>query len=483
MLNVNTAIRTSYLKRSKLITGAIAAGAVLMLSACSSDDNKNTGSSSSFAPSLSIFDIAASDDRFESLTLALKTTGLDVALDDETANFTVFAPTDDAFAKLGDALNTLLADPETLEDILRYHVLSGAVDAATAISLAGTNQTMLNGDNISLSLQMGDLYINNAKVIIKDIKANNGIIHAIDTVIVPPAPTPELGNIVETAVSNGDFSSLVQYVQSAGLVEALSNPNAQLTVFAPTNAAFAKLPEATVTALMNDTQLLADVLKYHVVNAKVDSTAATGLANTSVTMLNGNDVSVSVNNGNLFINDSKVITPNVMATNGIIHAIDTVLIPPVDVAKTAINANVFSALSDALIAAGIDANTANTAATATVLSATGLDTVLANPNTTFTVFMPTAEAFKALGAETLNSLAKNTEQLKSILLFHTVAGSKIDAATAVAAAGTSLTMADGNMAAVTLIEGKLLIKDAQVVTTNVQASNGIIHFIDKVILP
>lgn len=621
------ALRFSLLKSSALKLPTLAVSA-LILAACGGNDNND-----SYTPPVqpTIFDIAADDDRFDSLELALTTTGLDVALDNPDATYTVFAPTDDAFAKLGDALNTLLSDPDTLSNILQYHVIDGAsVDAATAISLAGSTQEMLNKSNIAITLQGDDLYINNAKVIITDIAASNGIIHAIDTVITPPAPIDVDGTIIDAAIATPELSTLVTAVQAAGLVELLSDETKMFTVFAPLNSAFDKIDSDALTALLADTQALTDVLTYHVIaDSDVDSVTALSLSGKTVSMANGDEITVMMKDGKLFINNSEVVTKDIvtnngtvhlidtvlmppvgsitdiaaaddrfetlvaalqatgldtvladksktytvfaptddafdklgadtinalladtdalsnillyhvvgdasvnaeaalataaagdtvmtanggdisltvvdgalyinnskviitdiMADNGIIHVVDTVIVPPKSIYETAIGADVFGALSDALIAAGVDEATANVEATKTVFDATELTAILSDETALYTLFVPTAEAFAALGEETLTALAKDPAALKDILLYHTVVGAKLDAADAIAAGsadgGTDLTMANaaGNTANVELMDGMLYINDAKVVNTNIQASNGIIHFIDKVILP
>ena len=122
------------------------------------------------------------------MVAALEAAELVSALADETAVFTVFAPTNDAFAALGeDVVNGLLADIPTLTNILTYHVIADqAVDASTAISLDGSDVAMLNGETISLSVREGNLYINESLVVAPDIVASNGIIHVIDAVLTPP---------------------------------------------------------------------------------------------------------------------------------------------------------------------------------------------------------------------------------------------------------------------------------------------------------
>lgn len=132
----------------------------------------------------SIAAIAAADENFSTLVTALSAAGLVDTLAGE-GEFTVFAPTNDAFDALGDTLNTVLADKELLTRVLLYHVVTGVVPAEVALTLDGQMVETLSGDKFMVSLQDGDLYIDNAKVIMTDIEASNGIIHVIDAVLVP----------------------------------------------------------------------------------------------------------------------------------------------------------------------------------------------------------------------------------------------------------------------------------------------------------
>jgi uncharacterized surface protein with fasciclin (FAS1) repeats len=142
------------------------------------------------------------------------------------------------------------------------------------------------------------------------------------------APAATVGNIVAVAASNPNFTTLVAAVKAAGLVEALSGPG-PLTVFAPTNDAFAKLPAGTVEFLLkpeNKPRLVA-ILMYHVLAGKVMAADALKLDGKPAKTLNGQDISVSVKDGNVLLNGGKVIIADVPASNGVIHAIDTVLLP------------------------------------------------------------------------------------------------------------------------------------------------------------
>lgn len=130
-------------------------------------------------------------------------------------------------------------------------------------------------------------------------------------------------NIVDVAVSNGSFTTLVAAVQAAGLVETLSGPG-PFTVFAPTDEAFAKLPDGTVEGLLADKDKLTAVLTYHVLSGKVS--AADAATVTSATTVQGGDLTIDSSNG-VKVNDATVVIADVAADNGVIHAIDTVLMP------------------------------------------------------------------------------------------------------------------------------------------------------------
>ena len=276
-----------------------------------------------------IVDMAVADGRFTTLVAAAQAAGLVDALKGE-GPMTVFAPTDDAFAKLPAGTIDELLKPENkqkLSDILLYHVLDGKVMAADAMGLSSAS-TLL-GKDIALKANMGSLYINDAKVVISDIEASNGVIHVIDAVLLPPAEeaaAPQ--NIVEIAAADGRFQTLVAAVQAAGLVETLSGPG-PFTVFAPTDDAFAKLPAGTLESLLKpeSKQQLTDILLYHVVSGKVMAADAVKL--TSATTALGKDFSITVKDGKVFLNDTvQVIITDVEASNGVIHVIDAVLLPP-----------------------------------------------------------------------------------------------------------------------------------------------------------
>lgn len=277
-------------------------------------------------PTKNIVEIAASDERFSTLVAALTKAGLVETLSGP-GPFTVFAPTNDAFAALladlGITAEELLNSPD-LASILTYHVVAGKVTAADVVQL--DKATTVNGKDITIEVVDGNVILNGSiKVIITDILASNGVIHVIDGVLLPPAdPQP---SIVDIAVGNPDFSTLVAALQKAELVEALSGEG-PFTVFAPNNAAFEKLAASLHLEVADLLELpnLADILLYHVASGAVNAEEAVELG--SIETLQGASVQVSVQDGDVFINHSKVISADIEASNGIIHVIDTVLMPP-----------------------------------------------------------------------------------------------------------------------------------------------------------
>ena len=286
----------------------------------------------------SIVDIAVSDGRFDTLVAAVQAAGLVEALD--SGEWTVFAPTDEAFAKLGLNEHNIASaySKDALTDILLYHVLPVRVDAAQAKTLLG-DVTMGNGQVAGLKFYDGDLYVNDdSKVIIPDINAANGVIHVVDTVILGPWPrteesqsaeaaAPSGSTVVDVAVSDGRFTTLVAAVQAAGLVEPLQG--GEWTVFAPTDAAFAKLGlnAGNVASAFTKAELT-DILLYHVLTSKVDAAQAKTMQG-DITMANGSIAGLKVFEGDLYVNDdSKVIIPDIFVANGVIHVVDTVILPP-----------------------------------------------------------------------------------------------------------------------------------------------------------
>lgn len=270
------------------------------------------------------------------------------------------------------------------------------------------------------------------------------------------------GNIVETAKSAGQFNTLLAAATAAGLAETLMGEG-PFTVFAPTDEAFSKLPEGTVETLLKpeNKKLLQSILLYHVVPAKVKAEKVVTLDN--ATTVNGQRADIRVRDGKVFVDGAQVTATDVMASNGIIHVIDTVLMPETrNLAEVAENAGSFGTLIAAAKAAGL------------VPVLTGEEA--------YTVLAPTDEAFQALGQRTITDLLKpeNKAKLAAILKYHVIPG-RVYASDALKARNAET--AQGGAVGFKETDGRVTVNNAQVVSADIEASNGVIHVIDTVLMP
>ena len=425
---------------------------------------------------MSIVDVAVANGSFTTLVAALEATGLDATLSDMDSSFTVFAPTDDAFALLGDeTIAALLDDTDTLTDILTYHVIGAEIDSSAAISSAGSTVEMVNGDSTGLSLDGDNLLVNTVTVTTVDVEADNGVIHVIDAVLIPPVDkgTPTM-NIVDTAVSAGDFGTLVTALQAAGLDATLADETQSFTVFAPTDAAFALIDPETLDLLLADTDALSDILLQHVVSGEVSSVTAYTLNGLSATTASGAEIPVAINSelDTLTFGGATVTTTDIYTTNGVIHVIDMVVVADVELPSPP------SSIVDVAVANG------SFTTLVAALQATGLDTVLDDPEATFTVFAPTDAAFGLLGQGAVSALLDDPDTLKNILLYHVIQGSEVlqDGALTVAQSDANkVEMANGAETALSLANNTLFVNKSAVSLADVMADNGVIHVVDQVI--
>lgn len=268
-----------------------------------------------------IVEVAQSAGQFNVLLEAAGKAGLADFLSVEN-NLTVFAPTDAAFAALLQDLGLTSLDQidaTTLGNILKYHVVAGVVYSKDLKSGYVPTLSTYSGNSISMYVNIEDgVTINKStKVTAADIKAKNGVVHVVDKVILPPT-------VVSVALANSNFTTLVQAVVKAGLVDAL-NGEGPFTVFAPTNDAFSALFAQLGISGIDDltADQLVPILTYHVVLGNVLSTNLTaGEVNT----LNGKKISVNLTNG-VKINNSLVVAADIQGVNGVVHVIDKVLLP------------------------------------------------------------------------------------------------------------------------------------------------------------
>ncbi len=269
----------------------------------------------------------------------------------------------------------------------------------------------------------------------------------------------EQKDIVDTAVDAGSFNTLVQAVQAAGLEETLRGEG-PFTVFAPTDEAFDALPEGTLESLLEDEEALTAVLTYHVVAGEYMAEDVVSMD--SAQTVQGESVTFDTMDG-VMINDANIVQTDIQASNGVIHVIDKVLLPPSmvekDIVDTAVAAGSFNTLVQAVQAAGLEET----------LRGEG----------PFTVFAPTDEAFDALPEGTLESLLEDEEALANVLTYHVVAGEYL-AEDVVSMDSAQTVQGDMIMFDTT---GGVMVNDANVVQTDIQATNGVIHVIDTVLIP
>ena len=410
-----------------------------------------------------VVDVIVNSEDHTLLEAAVGAAGLVDALSGE-GPFTVFAPTDEAVVALTEALDItaeeLLALPN-LGDILSYHVV-GAEAYSTDLMDGQMIETLI-GEDVTVTINMDGVFINDAQVTVADVAADNGVVHVIDAVLLPPAPPTN--TVVDVIVNSEDHTLLEAAVGAAGLVDALS-AEGPFTVFAPTDDAFTALTEAlevTVEELLAY-PLLPAVLQYHVVGAEAYSTDL--MDGQEIETLLGEDVTVTINAEGVFINDAQVIVADIEADNGVVHVIDAVLLPEMPEETTVVDIIVESEdhtlLEAAVIAAGLVDD----------LSGEG----------PFTVFAPTDAAVVAL-TEALEITADDLlalPNLADILLYHAVGA---EAFSTDLMDGQLIETLQGGSVTVSITADGVFINDAQVTVADLEADNGVVHVIDAVLLP
>lgn len=420
-----------------------------------------------------IAEIASGDTNFTILVQAITSasqadTDFLGTISSDDADLTVFAPTDAAFQALGsDVLAALIAKPEgLLTDILSYHLLDGAQSAADLIT-AGTVTTLL-GPTVSFSVNDdGEVFVNNSQITMIDIQADNGVIHVIDAVLSPPSPADEgLPTIAEIAAANGDFTLLLQAVNTAsaaGVIDfaaSLADPEEDLTVFAPTDNAFAALGVAFNDALADPAGLLTDILAYHILESS-EFAGELSRVDSFPTLL-GESVMISTDaGGNVFINGNQIAIADIEAENGVVHILDVVLNPDEDPEAGATIIDL--AAEDPDLSSLVQALEAASAAGDTDFIA-----LLSDPNAQFTVFAPTDAAFEALGDALDTALADPAGLLSEILKYHvlTTPGTAVELLTA----GMATTTLGENITIMTDASGNAFINDSQLIMADIMAA-------------
>jgi transforming growth factor-beta-induced protein len=389
---------------------------------------------------------------------------------DENSTLTVFAPTNDAFTTVLNALNlnSINEIPESvLRDIVTYHIL-GSV--AMSSDLMSQSYKTLNGESVIVDLMNG-VMIDNANVITPDVKASNGVIHIIDAVMLPSLYMSSLGTIVEVPLFRKDYSILTEALVKADLVTTLLGTG-PFTVFAPDNDAFAAAGITSLDGLSKDD--LTPILLYHVLGAKVmsDELPSDGIVTTLGT---GYDKFFLSLGNEVYINGTSMITAvDIEKSNGVIHTINRTLIPP---SQTVVEIAV--ALSQA--------TDAEFTTLVSLLTSPGQQAVLnaiSDPNGSFTIFAPTDAAFAEISSVTSTL---SDAQISEVLKYHVIPArvystdlkASMDALTV---NGQSFRI-NINKGSVTISDKDMNNMDATVIDVNINGTNGVIHVIDKVLIP
>ncbi|MGB5667618.1 MAG: fasciclin domain-containing protein, partial [Maribacter sp.] len=493
----------------------------LFVLSCDKDENDDQAKNDD---QLNIVETAIGEEALSSLVAALSKadekegTNLIPTLSGD-GPFTVFAPTNEAFtALLGsldgfDSLEDFDTDEEKdlLTTILTYHVVTGTAAKSTDLSNGQKIETF-QGEEVTINLDGGvfiqDATETDATVVIADVMASNGIVHVINKVLLPQAiidalngeeeeEEEELGTLVDIVVEAEGLSILEAAVLKADLAGTLSSEG-PFTVFAPTDGAFVALLDILGDEYNSlddfDTEeemmLLTDILLYHVLPVEVK---AADLSEGSVaTALSENSIHVIASGETYVIGDASGVDANitgtdVMASNGVAHTIDKVLLP-----QSAID--FVTALSlKTIVEIAVETDDLSLLVGALQQANAGLVETLGTEGP-FTVFAPTNEAFVALlGAlgDDYNSLADfNTQEEKDILVkvltYHVVAGTA--AFSTDLSSGQMIETFQGESVGINIKDGAVHIVDesgtnATVVLADVAASNGVVHVINKVLLP
>ncbi|MGY8933676.1 MAG: fasciclin domain-containing protein [Flavobacteriales bacterium] len=448
---------------------SIAMVLLLTFAACSDDDDNEI-----IPTQPNIVELAIATPELSSLVAALTTADLVNTLNGD-GPFTVFAPTNEAFATfLSDNDFATLDDVpvEVLQEVLLYHVVSGEIASSDLTNPGNTIAMTVQGEDLTVTMPEATITdatgVTDIGITVVDIEASNGVVHLIDKVMLPFLITEQ--NIVDLALVTPELSSLVAALTAAGLVDAL-NGDGPFTVLAPTNDAFATFLVDNGFATLDDVPvpLLQQVLLNHVISGDLTSSdlvaAGSGYSNTLASGADNNSMSIYFNtsNGVMFNGISSVSQADITASNGVIHIVDAVIGLPTVVTFAAADPT-FSTLVTAL----------------TVLTpGTNFIEVLQGEGP-FTVFAPTNEAFSALPA------IPEEEPLTQILLYHVVAGNIASANLTNPGNTTAMTL-QGEDITVTMPEATITDAsgntDIQIIAVDVQAVNGVIHVINKVMLP
>jgi len=377
-----------------------------------------------------------------------------------------------------------LLDPKNIKElqaVLEYHVIAGAAVHKADLKFTQRVKTLEGKELFIVKDHRGDVLVDNARVTTADVDASNGVVHIIDNVLIPraldqsasPAVTK---NIVELAAATADLSTLVTALKAGKLTDALSGKG-PFTVFAPSNEAFAKLPKSVLERLLDPKNIkeLQAVLEYHVIAGAAVHKADLKFTQRVKTLEGKELFIVKDHRGDVLVDNARVTTADVDASNGVVHIIDNVLIP------RALDQSASPAVTKNIVE--LAAATADLSTLVTALKAGKLTDALSGKGP-FTVFAPSNEAFAKLPKAVLERLLdpKNIKELQDLLEYHVIAGAAVHKADLKFTQKVK-TLEGKELFVVKDHRGDVLVDNARVTTADVDASNGVVHIIDKVLIP
>lgn len=439
-----------------------------LLVSCDDDDD---GSDNMNEPTLTIVEIAAGAPDYSTLVSILSLPELSdllSAASDPDSELTVFAPNNTAFGNLLTALgkSSVSELPISLvREIIEYHIV-GAKVLSTQLTNGPVNTLLIN-EFVTVDLTSG-VKINSSNVIAADLEATNGVIHGIDAVLLPSFVTSALGSISETFMFDNDYTILTEALRTANLLNTVSTTQG-LTLFAPNNDAFVAAGITSLDGL--DAAALSPILLYHVLGAKVLSTQlpANGVA---TTLSDNQNIYLGYLTSSVLINGLTQITEvDIEKSNGVVHKINRTLVPPAP--------NVI----DIAVALSQAENPEFTVLVSLLTSPAYSDITDAIINSDdITIFAPTDAAFNEISA-TIATLTE--EQISDVLLYH-AAGARVFSTGL--SDGQVVSMLNTQDITVNIGSNGVSLTDttavaANVVEVNIQGSNGVIHVIDKVLIP
>jgi transforming growth factor-beta-induced protein len=449
-------------KMTKITMLTLVVSLMLLGSSCNNDS-----SDPNITPTQDVMQVADATSNLSTLVAAIDAASLRATLAG-SGPFTVFAPTNDAFAAVdADVLTFLLATPAELSKVLTYHVVSGKV-MSTDLS-SGPVNTLNTGQSVTVDLSSG-VKINDASVTTADVETTNGVVHIIDKVMIPENLdlSGMLPSAAEAAIATSELSTLVSILSLPGLSDILaaaSDDDAEITVFAPTNDAFAAVLTALGLTSINEIpeSVLLDIVTYHIVGA---AALSTDLEATTYETLNGESVTVDLSSG-VKINEASVSSADIEVSNGVVHIIDGVLLP-----------SLYASALGTIVEVPLFRKDYSTL-TAALVKAELVETLLgAGP---FTVFAPNNAAFESAGITSLDGLTK--EDLTPILLYHVVGAKVLSSGLPSDGVVTTLNSDGGDKFFLSLGETVYINGSSTITGVDIEKSNGVIHTIDKTLMP